>query len=103
MSNDKQAAESRFQPSSNPKVFYRQVESAVLAPCPYLVRDHWYQLKDLLTGSDLWDQTGKGVHIRAGRSFGWMARKGLVPFAPAPRNEGQTGTRYYLYIGPEIY
>jgi hypothetical protein len=101
MSNDNQVG--GFQPSKDPKIFFRQVRAGVLAPIPYLVHNHWYSLKDLLTGTDLWDETGTGVHIRAGRHFAWAVGKELVPFKDAPGSEDRSGTCYYLYIGPEIY
>jgi len=99
MSNDTR----QLQPSKDPKVFYRQTLEAVMAPCAYLVHDHWYLLADLMEGSDIWDSTDKGVHIRAGRSFGWMVGKGKVPFEAVPRHKWQTGSSYYKYIGPQIY
>ena len=103
MSNDNQGGGSRFQPSNDPKIFFRQVRSAALEPLPYLAHNHWYCLKALLTGTDLWDETDTGVHIRAGRHFAWAVVKELVPFEEAPGKDERTGTCYYLYIGPEIY
>lgn len=100
MSDDTQGG--GFQPSKDPKIFYRQVRAAALAPLPYLVPNHWYSLKDLLTSTDLWDETGIGIHIRAGRHFAWAVGKELVPFKAAPGSEDRSGTRYYIYIGPEI-
>ena len=92
-----------YQPSENPKVFFQQVRTEVLAIYPYLVCQHQYSLKDLLTGTALWDKTGDDTHIRAGKSFSWMVDKGLADFKPAPRKKGQRGTRYYLYVGPKTY
>ena len=51
MSND-----NRFQPASDPKLFYRQVRAGVLEPQPYLCHNHWYSVKDLLILNTLFFQ-----------------------------------------------